>query len=222
MESDSDSEEEEEDEDKSTAPVATKSNKKAAARSNKNGLPLHLEKHLLSDIEAAGGIQVASIPSVLNLPGKEHGIYPPPNTPLRSKIFKRTDYLKSLPREDYLQLLASHGLVPSASFPSSAVVPKKQKQPKKKASKKKTKTVQHPQPKATAEPKTTNTNTTVNASTTSTTNNTTRPFPGTSNMSNLGSPMSVRYTGLAGAPGAIVGKFLLSLRVARLVLPRLC
>jgi hypothetical protein len=78
---------------------------------SKRGLPEHIDKQLITDIEESGGIDNfdAGVPQatsqiILNNPEREN-IYGKRGDPIRHKLTQRVKYLKTLPREKYAKVL---------------------------------------------------------------------------------------------------------------------
>lgn len=78
---------------------------------SKRGLPEHIDKQLLIDIEESGGIDHfdAGVPQatsqvILNNPARVN-IYGKRGEPIRKSLTQRVKYLKTLPREKYAKVL---------------------------------------------------------------------------------------------------------------------
>jgi len=84
--------------------------KRYPLRSNSRGLPLHIQKQLLQDIEAAGGLTAAKLANICN---RRSDIYGTPASTRRSQIQQKVKRLKLLSREEYLILLTEHRIFPS-------------------------------------------------------------------------------------------------------------
>lgn len=76
------------------------------------GLPVHIQKILLEDIEAAGGLGVCNLPRICN---KRVDIYGNPNSKRRRAVRNKVARWKKLKERQYSRLLEQLGLPESSS-----------------------------------------------------------------------------------------------------------
>lgn len=70
-------------------------------RSNSRGLPVHVHKQLLQDLETGGGLNVADVKAICDA---DMATFGPPGSTLRRTVQQRVGYLKTLSMINYVHL----------------------------------------------------------------------------------------------------------------------
>ena len=104
----------------STPPITPTLRRKNPCRSNKRGLPLHLQKQLLQDIEASGGFfssQAKSYYFLRNICDKRPD-YGASGSSTREQIRYKFNAWRDFTPPEYFSLLSQFGITPYAGIPS--------------------------------------------------------------------------------------------------------